>query len=248
MRLLFIILLISTNSVAQSTPKLLNGFIKVDFLGFEYPLFLNNSYSKELSKNKGFVNYANLKFSWFVNNKKSIGIGLNLNSFVHDFDLDRIKKEINLNGIMVYGDMWLHDWTEYRIGPDFSYIKRVSDIGLFDIHLSSGITLSSRGIPVLIYEDPNKFIYPKWKPGFGSYFDIDINYFFLLSEAFHNLGAGVGFEMAFGNVKTEYEVRYGQGADLNVYDSYNYKHNYIIWRYGFSFKLRADLTLFKGND
>lgn len=145
----------------------------------------------------------------------------------------------------MYGDIWLHDWVEWRFGPDFSFTKWIFNRHMLITHLSAGLMLSSRGsTPVLIYEEPDKFIYPTWKLGYGGYVDLDINYFYILSESFHNLGIGVGFEMGFGNVKTEYDVRYGQGWDLNIYDFYNYKHNFIVWRYGFSFKVRADLSLF----
>lgn len=240
---MFLILGINKSfSQNQKRDELEIGYFEMN-MGFAYPLYMNNIFSEKMinpfTSNGGFI------FGRYITNKRSISLEGHVSSYSFGHN-DQKHEEITTNliienGVDAFGDIFINDWIEWDFGVFLRHSADISERFMYNASFGGGLILQSRR--QWLYElSDDDFIYNVNEKGNRGRFasaDLGINYYFLPERSI--ISIGLAYEMTYGTIPVGYEVRYGSGNDISIYQSYDYSNTFIVWRHRIKFKLRIDV-------
>lgn len=222
-----------------------NWYWQMD-IGLAYPLHFNNEYSKEMTYFFTTNNY--LRIGNYIDSKKNISIGGLIGGYSYGHNSENhekvISELIDRNGPLEFGDIFMNDFSEWDFGLFFSYSADINEKLLFTSSLGGGIIYGPRRQWIYSYDNDEKFVYNvNTKGNSGSFVtgETGVNYLFYPE---YRAYIGMAYEMTYGKLPVKYEVRYGEGDDLSIYQSYQYENKFEVWRHRIKFRLRFDFSLF----
>lgn len=219
-------------------------------IGLAYPIKFNNQYSKEMSYL--FASNSYFRVGHYVDKKKNISIGGVLGSYSYGHNNQNHEKVISrlltIHGPLEFGDIFINDFSEWDFGLFLSYSTDLNKKLLLTSSVGGGIMFGPRRQWIYTYDSDKKFVYNVNTKGNSGNFitgETGLNYLFYPE---YRAYIGLAYEMTYGQLPVKYEVRYGDGADLRIYDSYQYENKFEVWRHRIKLRLRFDFSIFYSNN
>jgi hypothetical protein len=241
--LIFFLFLFSKFSISQGYNDWKKKYFAEINIGIEDPLFINNSFSKEMTNQYG--SHAGFGVTRYIGSNKKFGIGISFFTYSHKRPnyQEVITDLLNENGVLAYGDIISNYGVEWRYGLPLYFSHKVTKKGLLSATLEVGIIDFTRTRRVFQF-NTNEFVYSMSGHGKGAFLSGTLGFNYLLLKDY-NIYLGAYYEMSYGTSPVDYEIRYGTGNNFENYNTYQYNDVFVSWRHALKFKLRTDFSLFQ---